>query len=267
MRREHCWTIVVLLAVCWVAPHAQEPRANQFEAASIKPHDPNSRRGFSVEVHPGGRVLLSSMTLKSLVATAFRQSNAQVINGADAWIEDERYLIDAKAPENSGVRNFNHTLFDIEDERLREMLQALLIDRFALRVRREIRTGDSYQLLRTSRALGLRPTQIPEGRDQSSLSSRIGYAAGRWVIARTTLPQLATFASTYIVRAPVVDLTNLSGLFDYRQQVPNGEPAYVGIEHAGSFLRMLSDVGLELKRSTGPVEWLVIESAVRPAPS
>jgi hypothetical protein len=33
-----------------------------------------------------------------------------------------------------------------------------------------------------------------------------------------------------------------------------------------SFLRMLGDVGLELKRASGPVEWLVIESAARPSP-
>jgi uncharacterized protein (TIGR03435 family) len=82
-----------------------------------------------------------------------------------------------------------------------------------------------------------------------------------------TMPQVASFASTYMVRAPVVDATGLSGAFDYRQQVPDAEPAYAGIEHVSSFLRMLSDVGLELKRSTGAVEWLVIESAARPAPN
>jgi uncharacterized protein (TIGR03435 family) len=80
-----------------------------------------------------------------------------------------------------------------------------------------------------------------------------------------TMPQLASFASTTVVRAPVVDLTNVSGSFDYRQQ-PELDPQYVGLEHNASFLRMLDGVGLELKRSRGPVEWLVIESAARPMP-
>jgi uncharacterized protein (TIGR03435 family) len=264
MRRKHLWAVVVLLAAYWGAPHAQDRRVNRFEVATIKPHDPDSRRGFSVEVYPGGRVLLSAMTLRSLVSAAFRHSSAQIAIKGDAWIENARYTIEAKAPENAGITNFNHTLFDIEDERLREMLQTLLIDRFELRVRRETRTGDVYQLTRTGKPFGLQPAKIPEGRDPSSLSSSIGYASGRWVMRFTTMPQLAKFASTTMVRAPVVDLTTLSDPFDYRQQVPDAEPAYAGIEHTNSFVRMLSDVGLELKRSTGPVEWLVIENAVRP---
>lgn len=266
MRRNHSWTVFVLLAVCWTAPHAQDRPANQFEVATIKPHDPDSRRGFSVEVHPGVRVSLSAMTLKSLVSTAFRHSGAQIANSGGAWIDDDRYTVEAKAPASAGITNFNHTLFDIEDERLREMLQALLVDRFQLRVRRETRTGDVYQLTRTAKAFALQPTKIPEGRDPSSLNRSIGYAGGRWVMRFMTMPQLASFASTTVVRAPVVDLTNVSGVFDYRQQVPDQDPQYTGIGHTDSFLRMLNDVGLQLKRTRGPVEWLVIDSAARPSP-
>ena len=58
--------------------------------------------------------------------------------------------VEVKAPEHSGSTNFSHSLSDIEDERLRGMLQALLVDRFQLRVRRETRTGDFYQLMRTT---------------------------------------------------------------------------------------------------------------------
>ena len=201
------------------------------------------------------------------VSLAFRHNLAQIISSGDDWIENDTYTIEAKAPENAGITNVNHSLTDIDDERLRAMLQSLLIDRFNLRMRREIRTGDSYQLIRTGEPFALQPTAVPEGRDPASVRSSVGYAGGRWVIARTTMPQLANFASKYYVRAPVVDLTGVSGAFDYRQQVPDAEPAYAGIEHTGSFLRMIRDVGLELKRSTGPIEWLVIEGAVRPSPN
>ena len=170
MRRKLQWTTGVLLAVCWAAaPDAQDRRGSQFEVATIKPHDPNSSRGFSVQVFPGGRVLLSAMPLRSLVSTAFRHSGAQIDNKGERWIENDKYTIEAKAPADSGITNFNHTLFDIEDERLREMLQALLIDRFTLRVRRENRTGDVYQLTRTSKPFTLQPAKLPEGRAPSSM--------------------------------------------------------------------------------------------------
>ena len=66
--------------------------------------------------------------------------------------------------------------------------------------------------------------------------------------------------------ALVVDLTNVSGSFDYRQPVPDQEPKYSGIEHAESFVGVPGDVGLTLKRSREPVEWLVIDGAARPTP-
>lgn len=62
------------------------------------------------------------------------------------------------------------------------MLQDLLLDRFQLRVHRETKTGDVYQLIRTDKPLGLNPAKIPEGRDPMSIRGSIGYAGGRWVI-------------------------------------------------------------------------------------
>jgi hypothetical protein len=54
-------------------------------------------------------------------------------------------------------------------------------------------------------------------------------------------------------------------LYDYKQTVAE-EHARVGIELHDSFLRLLKEVGLELKKTRGPVEILVIESAARPTP-
>ena len=225
------WTLITVIATCCLAPPltAQDASANRFEVATIKPPDPNMKKGSSIEIYPGGRVLLFQYSLPSLVGTAFRHSRAQIANNGGAWIQDEVFTVEAKAPASAGITNLNHSLFDIDDERLRQMLQTLLIERFQLKVRRETRTGDVYQLTRTSKALGL-----------------------------------ASFASTTMVRAPVVDVTNVSGSFDYRQPNPDLDPKYEGPEHATSFLQMLDSVGLELKRSRGPVEWLVIDSAARP---
>jgi len=227
------WTLITVIATCCLAPPltAQDASANRFEVATIKPPDPNMKKGSSIEIYPGGRVLLFQYSLPSLVGTAFRHSRAQIANNGGAWIQDEVFTVEAKAPASAGITNLNHSLFDLDDERLRQMLQALLIERFQLKVRRETRTGDVYQLTRTSKALGL-----------------------------------ASFASTTMVRAPVVDVTNVSGSFDYRQPNPDLDPKYEGPEHATSFLQMLDSVGLELKRSRGPVEWLVIDSAARPTP-
>lgn len=250
--------IAILLFVTSLTAFAQAPA---FEVASIKLVDPTGRIRNAIEVFPGGRVVLSGQTLRALVAIAFNHPDVQNASGA-AWIENDRYDVQAKAPENSGITNFNHSLFGIEDPRLREMLQALLADRFQLRVHRDTKTGDVWQLARGNKALGFNPAQIPEGRDPASLYSNIGYAGGRWVILATTMPQLAAFASRSVVRAPVVDLTKMNGTFDYRQTEPDQDANYS--DPTDAFLRMLDTVGLELKRSRGAVETLVIDGAVRP---
>jgi uncharacterized protein (TIGR03435 family) len=126
--------------------------------------------------------------------------------------------------------------------------------------------GEVYHLVRTNGPLRLVASKIPERRDPEPMWSNIGYEVGKWVIRFFSMEQLAKFASSYHVNAPIIDMTNVSGLYDYTQTVPDRDPKYGGIEHTDSFLRMLKEVGLELKRTRGPVETLVIESAVRPSP-
>jgi uncharacterized protein (TIGR03435 family) len=79
------------------------------------------------------------------------------------------------------------------------------------------------------------------------------------------MPQLAKFASAYVLHAPVVDRTALSGTFDYRQSVPDLEPNYS--DNSESFLHMISEVGLKLERTRGSVEMFVIDSAAKPSPN
>lgn len=221
-------------------------------------------------------MVIPGVEMRSLVATAFHLSYWQV-SGGDAWTTKDRYNIEAKPPEDmqGSIRNLRHTWFDIEDERLRKMLQALLIDRFQLKYHRETKTGDVYLIERNGTTLRLRSSEVPSsGADPSEGNNpygigfgSIGYAGGQWVLYNTSMPQLAKFASDFYLHVPVLDRTELSGPYDYRQAVPDDEPAYSGASHEVSFLNMFSAVGLKLVRSKGPVEVLVIDKAEKPSPN
>jgi uncharacterized protein (TIGR03435 family) len=263
-----------LLLVCSpskriTAQHKPAPEWPQFEVASVKPADPNAPHMVGVKVYPGGRVAISGLSLKALIATAFRLSYWQ-ISGRDAWTENGAYDVEAKPAENlrSSIKDLRHTLFGIEDKHLREMLQALLIDRFQLKFHRETKRGDVFLLQRNGKPLGLRPTEIPPGSevaaDRSSFGS-IGYAGGIWVISDATMPQLAKFASDYVLYSSVLDRTELSGSFDYKQRLPDSEPNYS--DNSDSFLRLIPELGLKLERSKGQVEMFVIDHAVKPSPN
>ena len=241
----------------------------EFEVASVKPVVPNVPHMVGVKVYPGGRVVISTMSLRALTAIAFRLSFWQ-ISGGEAWIAKDEYDVEAKPSEDlrPGIRDLRHSSYGIESEELREMLQALLVDRFQLKFHREAKTGDVYQLERSGKALALRPAETPSGadaaRDGGSFGS-IGYVGGRWGIFATSMPQLAKFAADNILHAPVLDRTELSGSFDYKQPQPDAEPNYS--DNSDSFLRFIPELGLKLERGKGPVEIFVIDHAAKPSPN
>ena len=80
------------------------------------------------------------------------------------------------------------------------------------------------------------------------------------------MPQLAKFASNFILRVPVLDRTELTGSFDYTQRQPDLEPKYGG-DQSDSFLSYVTELGLKLERAKGPVEIFVIDHAAKPSPN
>ncbi|MGB6946506.1 MAG: TIGR03435 family protein [Bryobacteraceae bacterium] len=163
-----------------------------------------------------------------------------------------------------------YSLFGIEDERLCQMLQALLIDRFHLKFHRVTKTGRVYLLERSGTTLRLRPARTASARAKVANSGRSGevlFGGGKWFLSNTAMPQLAKFAADFSLQAPVLDRTGLTGSFDYDQPTadPDSEANYA--VNSSSFLRLIPELGLKLQRTEGPVETFVIDHAEKPSPN
>ena len=93
--------------------------------------------------------------LQYLIEQAFNMQSIHVSGGA-SWIHDERYDIEAKPPASakSSTSMPPYAKAPRNDEQ-RQMLRSLLIKRFQLNYRREIRQGSVYLLLKGSNALEL----------------------------------------------------------------------------------------------------------------
>lgn len=239
----------------------------RFKVATIKPVDPHSVHITGVDVYPGGRVVIKSLTLKDLICAAFQVSYWQ-LSGGQRWTGAERYNIVALPPENmrASITDTRHTLYGIDDKRLREMLQALLIRRFQLKFHWEKKTGRVYLLETSGKALRLRASDsVPKGANRpANTFGSIGFA-GNWVIYNTTMPQLAKFAGDYYIHRPVLDRTGFSGAFDYKS--PAEDEAIYSNDQNGSFLNLLREIGLKLKPAQGIVETFVIDRANKPTPN
>jgi uncharacterized protein (TIGR03435 family) len=135
------------------------------------------------------------------------------------------------------------------------MLQALLADRFKLRVHREMKQGPIYELVATNSGSKLKP--VPES---TSANVRVGQYNGR----RTTA-QLAAYLAS-IVGRPVVDRSGLSGIFEIDLQFRPEPYTGFGDPNAPSvFTALQAQLGLRLQTGTGDVETYVIDEAQLPS--
>lgn len=198
-------TIATQTAVATPAENASDglPR---FEVATIKPINPEGMHMLGVNVYFGGRVVINTFSLNWLISTAFNLSSWQV-SGGDDWTKKDFYDVQAKPPESSrsNMINVRHTSFGIEDEHLRQMLQALLIDRFQLKFHRETKTGDVYFLEKSGKPLKLNPAKVTSSQYPSG---EFGGVAGRGMsLHDTSMPELTKFMSSIILHRPVLNKT------------------------------------------------------------
>lgn len=231
-----------------------------FEVATIKPVDPHGQHPVGTWVYPGGRIRLQGMSLKDLICEAFHIDYWQ-LSGGENWMGETKYDVVAKPPDSVEAThpNTGHDLYHIEDPQIREMLQALLVDRFHLKYHYETKTGKVFWLER-----GKGPLRLKQVTSSNDGTGGAGFA-GKWVISNMTMPQLAKYASSYYLHRPVLDKTGLPGGYDFQSEP---EPwATFASDPTGSLIELLHDMGLRLEPAQGNVEVFVIDHAESPSPN
>jgi uncharacterized protein (TIGR03435 family) len=257
-----------------------------FEVASIKPNN-SGGQAQGLRVQPGGRVTAFDMPLRFLIAPAYRLTPAQIrlISGAPAWIDTERFDLDAR-----GQGNFS-------EDQLVLMLQALLADRFKLVAHLETRQLPVYALV-PAKAGKIGPQITPHTDDAKCVQDPSGggepvgpnsviprapcggirflNVGGRMGVGASTTMEIFAANLSAAVDRPVVDRTGLNGQFDLtleytpelRQPASeSGADATVSDSSAAPsiFTALREQLGLKLESQTGPVDVLVIDHVERPS--
>ena len=259
------------------APVPQSPSAGRltFEVASIKQNKSASTQG-GADAQPGGRVTITNTSLFDLIRYAHGLQRSEMVLGerAPSWLGSERWDVLAKGPEQAN------------QQQLRTMLQNLLVDRFKLIARREVRSVPVYALLLTSSDRGLGPQLRPSTADCAALaaaaraanaapgSARVcgrnsGGDAGGAFISGIGVP-LADFVRTLSASAGrvVVEATGLTGVYDLELKWTPDQPSGANgapTDRGSLFTAIQEQLGLRLEPRQAPMDVFVIESAERPA--
>ncbi|HEY1760672.1 MAG TPA: M56 family metallopeptidase [Bryobacteraceae bacterium] len=210
------------------------PPHPEFEVASIRPNQPASGDSLPrpVEILPGGRVNIRGFSLMQLIVFAFDiypslGHPSDQLAGAPKWLDSAKFDIVGKA-----------TVPPIDNDDVRSMLGALLVDRFKLKTHYEDRPVSAYTLVsakpKLKKADPSHRTACKMARAQPRADAS-GPPPTVLICQNVTMAQFAAqlplFAQMY-THYPVLDRTGITGAWDFTLTY-NGTPPELG----GSFGR------------------------------
>jgi uncharacterized protein (TIGR03435 family) len=181
--------VTTLLFLLPIAASAQPAPPAAFEVASVKASQPGAQ---SIEPGPSS-LTMRHVRMNACIAWAFNIQEPQII-GLN-WLNDVTFDIFAKSAAPAAETD------------LRNMLQAVLVDRFKLTFHRETREIPALTLVVSSKGHKLKPAEK---------SGDPSFRTGKMSLTGTgaTLGELILFLSREL-REPVIDQTGLKGLFNY----------------------------------------------------
>lgn len=241
-----------MLATAAVDP--QSVSGPSFEVASIKPAPPMTAEPRRFPGIPLGvrmdqaQASFGGMSLSALISYAYGVKLAQI--SSPEWLSTQRFDIVAKLPQGGST------------ERVPEMMQGLLAERFGLKLHRQSREFPVYALVAAK--AGIKLARRPEDFDPAAHHDQIA------------LPiQSLTLLLEQIVDLTVVDETGLQGQYLFssqaiRQAMTAGTRQHTASAGGGvveasdpadsAVAALLLPVGMKLEKKKANLPVLVVES-------
>jgi uncharacterized protein (TIGR03435 family) len=253
-----------ILLLLMVSASLAQTAPLSFEVTSIRPNRSGETQG-AVYFQPG-RFVAQNATVKMLVAYAYGLKDFQ-ISGGPKWIDSDRFDIVGKEDETVSAAR-QKLPWKQYREQLGLMVQAMLADRFQLRVVHQPREASILALL------------VAPGGPKLVGSERKGYEAdfrggrGRLAAAGVSLAQLADALSWMpeVGSRKVVDETGIEGTFDltlnwsWEESPDNGGPPITVQPNAPTmFTAIREQLGLRFQAKQGSLDYVVIERVEQPS--
>jgi uncharacterized protein (TIGR03435 family) len=231
----------------------QNPAAPAFEVGSVKINrqEPFVDRDLNVK---GATLTMRNLNMRVIAAWAYNLPWSQI--AGQSWIDSDRFDIIAKAEK------------PLSEDEMRPLLQTLLAERFHFASHRE------------SRNVGVLALTVPKGGHKMTPSKKTDGPSGArqdpvrgTIIEGVTLAELCENMSHDANSIPLVDMTGLTGRFDFTFNIQKyrdamraramSEPRPSEAELLLSFMQDLisGELGLKVESRRAPVEFLVIDRA------
>jgi len=231
-----------------------EPAATApaYDVSTIKPSNPDATNAGSMFNSVSGRYEGTSITLRGLLGSAFGKRDSLIV-GMPAWAKELHFDVQAKfiaADDKPGKK------LTIKEQQA--MLRKLLEDRFQLKWHMEQRELPVYELVVTKGGSKMSPPAVTDKGGGINMRQR-GALAGK----NCSMEILASVLSDQVQR-PVVDLTGLTGSYDFTLKF-TGEEAAADTDAPSLFTAIQEQLGLKLQPAKAMQEVLIIDSVSMPS--
>lgn len=260
------------------APGAAAPT---FDVVSIRPN--HSGNGMIRMQTLADRYSATGMPMKGLIQFAYNIRMQEQVSGVTGPVGAARFDIEAKMDEET-VAALQKLPNEERLAQMRLMMQAMLADRFQLKVHREPKELPVYDLVIAKRGFKLKEAD-PANTYANGIKGFDGVShAGMVMFSLTSITtQAAPISSltgplTMLVHRMVVDKTGLTGKYDIAlkwsrddSQGPAGQDAASAASAASanagpSIITALQEqLGLRLESTKGPVDTIVVDHVEMPS--
>jgi uncharacterized protein (TIGR03435 family) len=260
----------------------------EYDVVSVKPNTGAARGGTTGM--PDG-FSLRATTLTNLIYSAYALRNPEQLIGAPAWLESDKFDVDAKM-DSSVMDALQKMSQDDRSAARRQMMQALLADRFKLVAHRETRDLPVYSLTIGKSGVKMKEAKagdtyasgfkLPGGRGGGAGSMMFQLGASGVMLTGQAIPlaQLIPTLSREVGRI-IVDKTGLTANYDFVfQYTPDSYRAPATLSEGGGggsmplppdfgvisiFTAVQEQLGLRLESVKAPIEVVVIDHVERPS--
>ncbi len=258
--------------------HGQSAAQPEFEVASIKLAPPSDGRGRRISMNGGpgskdpGLFTCENCSVGMLISAAYGVKRYQ-LTGSPDWLENNRFLVSAKIREGATKEQF------------RLMQQALLADRFGLKVHWDTKEMQMYELVVAKGGVKIKeagepplddappatfapgPAKLdpdgfpilPAGRGPIMIMER---GKARYKTSDSTMEELAVRLAGQLDK-PVTDATGLKGKYEFTLSWDARGESTSPDSDADSgptlFAALQQQLGLKLEPKKGMVDVLVID--------
>lgn len=256
-------TFFAIAMACMRAPAQTAPSPQTFDVASVHINITETDGHHHIMSDPSeSHFRTVNLALRDLIQFAYAVPDSQILGGP-TWLDSIMFDIDAKSDPTVDAQ-----LRALPTEQARHqkqlMVQALLVDRFQLKVHQETRQLPVYALVIAKDGPKFKPSQI-NGTTIDTGRARLHIAG-----SDETMSIFARELAQVLGRV-VVNQTGLSGRFDLTLRwTPDDAAASASSSPdipPDIFTAIQEQLGLKLESTKGPVPVLVIDSIEKPSPN